>query len=252
MGGQAMSRGYTPEATQKQSAGAAQENSGGGSIQTTRVPTLDSLLTAAGVPNDHGWVRWPLGLRILPGSDDLREQIDGLFQRVTTQSASGPTKARQLDRAVKRLQRLLAIDRHDRFAMPMALYDEGEQFLGRLDRAVQFLEPGVNAPEKSSSPVGIWSASPYVKAPAEDSSSVDVGAYDNYFQPATLTVQTGTTVRWTNHGRHEHTVTADGGYWAFKQLPREGSFEHTFTAPGTYPYYCAIHSYEMRGTVIVK
>jgi plastocyanin len=136
--------------------------------------------------------------------------------------------------------------------MPMAMYDEAERFLGRLERTVQLLAPGLNVPGRSSPPAGIWSASPYVKAPAEASGTVDVGIYDNYFQPATLTVQTGTTVRWTNHGRHEHTVTADGGSWAYKQLPRELIFQHTFTAPGTYPYYCAIHSYEMRGTVVVK
>jgi plastocyanin len=86
----------------------------------------------------------------------------------------------------------------------------------------------------------------------EDSSTLDVPVYDNYFQPATLTVPAGTTVGWTNHGRHEHTVTANGGSWAFKQLPRDGIFEHTFTMAGTYPYYCAIHSYEMRGAVVVK
>ncbi len=68
--------------------------------------------------------------------------------------------ANQLDRAVKRLQNVLATDRRDRFAMPMAMYDEAEQFLGRLDRAVQVLKPGVNAPGKSSSPAGIWSATP--------------------------------------------------------------------------------------------
>ncbi len=55
-----------------------------------------------------------------------------------------------------------------------------------------------------------------------------------------------------NHGRHEHTVTADGGAWAFKQLPQDGIFEHTFTMPSTYDYHCAIHSMEMRGIVAAK
>jgi hypothetical protein len=45
--------------------------------------------------------------------------------------------------------------------------------------------------------------------PAEPPSTAgaSIAAVDNRFNPPTLTVQPGTTVRWVNSGRHPHTVT---------------------------------------------
>jgi hypothetical protein len=50
--------------------------------------TTSSLLTASGVPNDKGQLRWPIGLAILaaPGADELSEQIDGLFTEAARQA----------------------------------------------------------------------------------------------------------------------------------------------------------------------
>jgi plastocyanin len=79
-----------------------------------------------------------------------------------------------------------------------------------------------------------------------------VALYDNYFQPSQITVAAGTTVRWVNSGRHQHTVTSDDGLWDSGELLSGSSYARTFTAPGTYPYHCAIHAGEMRGVVIVK
>jgi plastocyanin len=80
----------------------------------------------------------------------------------------------------------------------------------------------------------------------------NVVLYDNYFQPNQITVSVGTTVRWTNSGRHHHTVTSDSGLWDSGELSSGESYGHTFTASGTYPYHCTIHAKEMRGVVIVK
>src|SRR5688500_4602362 len=50
-------------------------------------------------------------------------------------------------------------------------------------------------------------------APSVASQSVTIGLYDNYFQPATITIAPGTTVRWVNYGRHAHTVTSNDRSW---------------------------------------
>src|SRR5262245_4421095 len=45
------------------------------------------------------------------------------------------------------------------------------------------------------------------------STATSVGIYDDRFDPPTLTVAPGTTVRWTNLGSHKHTVTSSSGDW---------------------------------------
>ena len=45
----------------------------------------------------------------------------------------------------------------------------------------------------------------------EDQAVVPVSAYDGYFDPADITVPSGTAVVWTNEGEKPHTVTAHDG-----------------------------------------
>jgi plastocyanin len=95
---------------------------------------------------------------------------------------------------------------------------------------------------------GGYPSSSYSRAQAE----MNVGVYDNYFRPDSITVSVGTTVRWTNSGQHRHTITSDDGQWDSGELSPGTGYAHTFTAPGTYPYHCTVHANEMRGVVIVK
>jgi plastocyanin len=67
-----------------------------------------------------------------------------------------------------------------------------------------------------------------------------------------MTVPVGTTLQWTNHGHHRHTVTLDDGQWSSLELSPNRIQKYTFTRPGIYPYHCAQHPQEMRGTIIVK
>jgi plastocyanin len=93
---------------------------------------------------------------------------------------------------------------------------------------------------------------PRAAAPAGPATTVSVGAYDNYFEPRTITVQPGTTVRWVNQGKHPHTVTANDGRWDSGDIPPGGSYTATFQQPGTYSYYCRHHTNErMQGTIVV-
>jgi plastocyanin len=81
--------------------------------------------------------------------------------------------------------------------------------------------------------------------------SVTVGAYDNYFQPATVTIAPGTTVTWANYGRETHTAMANDGRFDSGDIRPGASYSVTFAQPGTYYYHCCHHR-EMQGTIIVS
>jgi plastocyanin len=79
------------------------------------------------------------------------------------------------------------------------------------------------------------------------------------FQPQTITVSAGTTVKWTNQDQTAHSSTSDSwkegttdpNAWNSGPLNPGESFEFTFKNPGTYKYSCMVHPY-MHGTVIVQ
>jgi plastocyanin len=77
---------------------------------------------------------------------------------------------------------------------------------------------------------------------------------DNFaFAPALLIVAPGTKVTWTNKDEEPHTVTSADGGQTFKSpaLDTDDKFSFTFDKPGTYKYFCSIHTH-MVGTIVVK
>ncbi len=81
---------------------------------------------------------------------------------------------------------------------------------------------------------------------------VDVAVRDNYFDPASLNIPVGTTVRWTNLGLNSHSSTSDTGLWDSGTMSPGASFNFTFATPGTYPYHDIFHgALGMTGTIIV-
>jgi plastocyanin len=74
---------------------------------------------------------------------------------------------------------------------------------------------------------------------------------DNGFEPATLTVAPGTTVRWVNEGKQPHGITSSKGDWASGDIAPGAEFTATFTKPGTFEYSCRFNK-DMKGTVVVK
>ncbi len=70
------------------------------------------------------------------------------------------------------------------------------------------------------------------------------------FLPASLTIQKGTTVTWTNDDSAPHTVTAQNKSFQSGTLQKGSQFSFTFNVPGSYEYICAIHP-SMRAKVIV-
>ncbi len=69
------------------------------------------------------------------------------------------------------------------------------------------------------------------------------------FDPATLTIERGTTVIWGNYDSVRHDVVGEG----FKSglFGKGRYFSHTFSEPGTYSIICGIHPF-MTSEIIVR
>ena len=92
----------------------------------------------------------------------------------------------------------------------------------------------------------------YLWAPAPPASAGDavvtVRIRDNVFEPPSLRITPGTTVRWVNEGRNRHDVTpnrtppSEKDAFGSPQATRPGqSYAHTFEDAGSFAYYCTIH-----------
>ena len=88
--------------------------------------------------------------------------------------------------------------------------------------------------------------------------------YDNFFQPATLTVSSpNTIITWVNKGSSSHTVTVGSPNTSeelsgiLQEKFNSGtlapglSFSHTFQWEGNWNYYCQIHP-QMRAEIKVR
>jgi plastocyanin len=79
----------------------------------------------------------------------------------------------------------------------------------------------------------------------------NVEIQDYAYTPASMTVEVGDTVTWTNADSAPHTVTSKGGGPLDSPTLQQGdSWSFTFTTAGTFEYYCALHP-DMVGTVTV-
>ncbi len=119
--------------------------------------------------------------------------------------------------------------------------------------------------------VGIWmgSCAVPVLAQVDGEPAVTVGMTNTLsFDPDTVRIETGQSVRWKNSSVIVHTVTADpaeatkdesvrlpesASAFDSGNLDPKATFDHTFTVPGTYRYFCIPHEgTKMYGTVIVE
>jgi plastocyanin len=83
------------------------------------------------------------------------------------------------------------------------------------------------------------------------------------YNPTSVTVNEGDTVRWTNNDPTGHSVTADDGSFDSSDndcspsgtqescIKPDSPFTNTFDTAGTYAYHCRVHG-SMHGTVVVK
>lgn len=117
---------------------------------------------------------------------------------------------------------------------------------------VDYSQPMSYEPSYSDRPPDAGGYSTDQPRASQPTTTVTVGAYDNRFEPQTINVQPGTTVRWVNYGRHAHTVTADDDSWDSGDIQPGASYSATFSRPGTYYYYCRHHTQaRMQGVVVV-
>ena len=70
------------------------------------------------------------------------------------------------------------------------------------------------------------------------------------FEPKTLTIQLGASVRWTNEDSAPHTATSVDQSWDTGGLEKHQTGMITFQKTGTYPYFCLYHPH-MKGEIIV-
>jgi plastocyanin len=92
--------------------------------------------------------------------------------------------------------------------------------------------------------------------PAAAGKTVEVAMKDIAFDPDTITVKKGTTVKWTNEDSVGHDVTKSGGVGPdFSSgdaggLQQGDTFEEKIKTPGKIDYVCTVHP-NMTGTINV-
>ena len=97
------------------------------------------------------------------------------------------------------------------------------------------------------------SSAPASSAAAAETKSVNIKGFA--FSPAALTVTKGTKVTFSNQDSATHTITSganrtkDGKF--DQQVTGSNETTITFDTPGTFEYFCTIHS-SMKGTITVQ
>jgi plastocyanin len=79
--------------------------------------------------------------------------------------------------------------------------------------------------------------------------TVDVKIQNDSFNPNSITISNGDTIKWTNLDTGAHTVV--GVDFSSGNISSGKSYGHKFTKAGTYNYHCAIDP-SMKGVIIVK
>jgi plastocyanin len=77
----------------------------------------------------------------------------------------------------------------------------------------------------------------------------------NRFVPPTVTINQGDTVTWHNDGGFHNVFFPDDGFLEPRppaDLSTPWTVTRTFGTPGTFKYYCQVHSIAMSGTVVVN
>jgi plastocyanin len=94
---------------------------------------------------------------------------------------------------------------------------------------------------------------PYGKPPPpQPTSQAEVVIYDNYFEPATVYVTPGGTVRWTNQGQRVHTVTGYTRGFDSGNINPGDTYSYRLPRALNHFYYCRHHRLEMNGVIVVR
>ena len=70
------------------------------------------------------------------------------------------------------------------------------------------------------------------------------------FEPKSLTIKRGVSVRWTNMDSAPHTATSTDQSWDTGGLEKQQAGSISFHQTGTFRYFCAYHPH-MKGRIVV-
>ncbi len=91
---------------------------------------------------------------------------------------------------------------------------------------------------------------PHEVFPVREPTTVDVEIFASTFNPLTLNVVNGTTVRWTNKDSATYVITGKG--FKSPELNKRDNWSYRFNDTGTFEYNCSIHRTMPHGTIIVE
>lgn len=98
--------------------------------------------------------------------------------------------------------------------------------------------------------VPVFAAASFACSYAARAGEARVSVENFTFTPASLTVEVGTTVTWTNADDIPHAVAASDKSFRSRALDTDEHFSFTFRQPGAYAYFCSLHPH-MTGQIIV-
>lgn len=89
-------------------------------------------------------------------------------------------------------------------------------------------------------------------AKVDTAGTVKVDISDFKFDTEPVQAKVGDTITWTNTGSVPHSAALDDGSCPTDTIQPGTSGNLKFTVAGTYPYHCAIHPTQMKGTIVVS
>ena len=104
------------------------------------------------------------------------------------------------------------------------------------------------APAEATAPAP--EPTPQKQAKVAAAKTVSIG--DNFYSPATVTINVGDTVTWQNDGAASHSATADDGSFDTGVFNGGQSRSETFSSAGTISYFCTVHGQAQSGKVVVR
>ena len=192
------------------------------------------VVTSTTLPQGLLGIRWPIMLRLsafspLHGVQSAENRAEGILEAATT----GYTRAswQQDDeggQSMRWLSYLATIVIVALVVVPVAWAQTQDQ--GQGEGQDQGQGQGV------------------VAVPVPEARSIEIR--DNYFEPASATVASGTTLMWINYGQEQHTVTADDGQFDSEVLKPGDIFVVSVEGSGKLTYHCSLHP-EMKGSITV-
>lgn len=74
------------------------------------------------------------------------------------------------------------------------------------------------------------------------------------FNPSSLTIKKGTTVKFSNKDNANHSATSSGGLFDSGKIESDESYSYTFNTAGTYNIFCKYHQSNMQeqGYIVVQ